>query len=605
MYDKVGEATALVSSIREMLNVSLLDIKSVRLVQRLDILEMYLKKLPEVVNESYDEVREGILVLLSTSMESSRTIKMQKVQDALKDRNVFDMCISELQHKGILATPYKIGQGGFGQVYKGIIAGVPTVLKLVGDEYLPSQDALPPGSTTLPRDFQPKEYKLGLILNDLVLSDQCPNFMLAYDIGICNRYSTREVIYFMEEANFDLAQAFQQKFFGPTSQVSLLAQLLIALHYMHTRLDVVHRDIKSQNILLIKTPSLARTLMTYEVDERTFVLENTGVIPCLADFGVTGVLDTYDSNRDLKDLLGTFIGGTVQSSNSSYIHKGYPDLLPTYKSAFSQARDREYPPLDTLQFILDRINYKPTEDLPISKVYKSTPLKTDVPADDALVGAVLEGDDERIEFLFSLAKPQYQDLAMVAAVTQNNMGDAEFIEFNSDHENSDLLATAMIALSEDPLKTKEDMLSYTQGKIESKILIPLLMVFNLIPGAVDGLRSLVAVDEEEVGFEFSRLLVASALGGSVAAIELLLSKSPNANLDRAFQAAELVGNADVAEFLSSKGAEEGRNLPTFPPSTFRLFESLQTLREDYGVRNERVDDLIDGWSQACEILQEA
>ena len=149
------------------------------------------------------------------------------------------------------------------------------------------------------------------------------------------------------------------------------------------------------------------------------------------------------------------------------------------------------------------------------------------------------------------------------------------------------------------------MLYYTEEKIKPKIFIPLLMVFNLIPGAVDGLRSLIAVDKEEVGFEFSKMLVASALGGSVAAIELLLSKSPNANLNRPFQAAELAGNADVAKFLSSKGAEGGTQLPTFSQSTFRLPISLQTLRDDYGVRNKRVDDLIESWSRVYEILQEA
>ncbi len=355
-YDKVGEATALVSSLKEMLEVPFLDLKCVRLIQRLDILKMYLKKLPEVVNELYDKIRESIRLLLSNSMGASRTTKMEKVRDALKDHKVFRMCISDLKSEGVLRSSYKIGEGGFGQVYKGLIAGVPTVLKSVE---IGSLAGMSPDSTTISLDRQPKEYKLGVALNDFVLTNQCPNFMLTYDIGAC--FSTRDAIYFIEEANFDLAQAFEQRFFGPISQVSLLAQLLIALHYVHTRLHVAHRDIKSQNILLIKTPSLARTLMSYEVDGRTFVLENTGVVPCLADFGISRDLDLYGYATDVNDLLDTFVSN----------HRGYPDLLPAYKDAFNEARKLKNPPLDTLQFILNRINYKPTEDLPISKVYKS------------------------------------------------------------------------------------------------------------------------------------------------------------------------------------------------------------------------------------------
>ena len=366
-YDKVGEATALVSSLREMLEVPFLDLKCVRLIQRLDILEMYLKKLPEVVNELYDKIRESIRLLLSNSMGASRTTKMEKVRDALKDHKVFDMCISILKSRGILRNPYKIGEGGFALVYKGLIAGVPTVLKSV--EITDSFEEISSSSTTIPLKYQPEEYKIGVALNDLVLTDQCPNFMLTYDVGVC--FNTDDTIYFIEEANFDLTRAFEQRFFGPISQISLLAQLLIALHYVHTRLHIAHQDIKSQNILLIKTPSLARTLMSYEVDGRTFVLENTGVIPCLADFGISVDLGSYDyDSHDVIGLLDTFVG-----NKGWYNRRGYPDLLPAYKDAFNQARKLKNPPLDTLQFILNSINYKPTEDLPISKVYKSIPVK--------------------------------------------------------------------------------------------------------------------------------------------------------------------------------------------------------------------------------------
>ncbi len=361
MYDKVGEATALVWSLRQMLEGPLLDLKCIRLIQRLDILKMYLKELPEVVNESYNKVREDTLLLLSTYMQPSRTIKMQKVQDALKDRKVLHMCISELQNEDVLLNPYKIGEGAYGKVYKGIIAGVPTVLKSVDMVSLESE-TIPPDSTTIPLDLQPMEYKLGVALNDLILTDQCPNFMLTYDVGACIT-RRKYAMYFIEEASFDLEQAFEQRFFGPISHVSLLAQLLIALHYVHTRLHISHQDIKSSNILLLETPSLARSLMTYEVDGRTFVLENTGVIPCLADFGTTNSQDLFSPKIDVTDLLSTF-----------FEPAGYPDLLPAYKNAIALARDRRYLPLDALQFILKSINYKPAEDLPISKVYKSNPV---------------------------------------------------------------------------------------------------------------------------------------------------------------------------------------------------------------------------------------
>ena len=607
-HDEVGEATSLALSITQMLKAPLLDLKCIRLRQRLDILKMYLKEQPLAVIQAYTKAQADIQRLLNSSLEpSSRTLRMTKVRDALKNVSVFNMCVRDLNLNGILVSSSKIGEGGYGKVYKGIITGVPTVLKTVrlnesGDKLNLKELAAEAGVdlTSLPEEYQPQEYKLGVTLNGLVLAGQCPNFMLTYDVGTCGQ---GEAVYFLEEASFDLDEAFKQSFFGPVSQVSLLAQLLIALYYVHTRLKVVHRDIKAENILLLETPSLARTLMSYEVDGRTFILENTGVIPCLADFGMSKTRRRINASNDIADCIATFLGGKLHTVYS-YDHEGYPDLSTPLKQALEKAYSTTFNnALDALTFILEDVKYSSPTNLPVSKVLKSitqlSPSELDkigVHSNTALVKAAMEGRTEAVKDLANRATQPYFKLALVAAAVNGDTGTIDVLIDRGANNYEDLVLTLMMMVTGKAGR----YLSYLSRPLSLSFLVSLVLASSSMDGGDVAPEDLVkGLQDRE---DLSELLVAAGFNGSVEVAKAIIDEGAT-NLDQALRAAKLTGSREVVELLESRGAQEGGADPTLQTSILGPLKTLGDLSREYRLNNDRVRELLKVWDniKECEI----
>ena len=98
---------------------------------------------------------------------------------------------------------------------------------------------------------------------------------------------------------------------------------------------MTHRFIIAEYLRLMETPDLTGTIMRYEVDGKTFEVENTGVILCVSEFGMAEEHDEDSSTNkqaEIRDCLALFIGGYKHSIFGIY-HKGYSDLLPKYKQA--------------------------------------------------------------------------------------------------------------------------------------------------------------------------------------------------------------------------------------------------------------------------------
>ena len=140
---------------------------------------------------------------------------MERVRDALKNFEVGKRNLDTLNLK--LGDSQK---GGYGRTYKTAIADTPVLVKRVQSRYadidLSDPDDLD-NEMTLPEDYQPLEYQLGLKLNELVVTYQCPNFLLTYDVGISfmdDDNDDDEVLYFLEYTNLTLAQAFDKRLLG-------------------------------------------------------------------------------------------------------------------------------------------------------------------------------------------------------------------------------------------------------------------------------------------------------------------------------------------------------------------------------------------------------
>ncbi len=287
---------------------------------------------------------------------------MKKVTTSLRQSGVTQgrMCFRNPLFYGKFTAMLLIGSGTFGQVYLGTLSKHNVIIK---EAVLTSEDAplaLYRGGQDIPSHYWTVEYSIAKRLNDLVISKLCPNFILTYDLGLCLkcRSDYKEAICsmtFMEPASFDLAFAFKERFLGPSSQLSLLSQLLIALYYVQETFQLFHSDIKAQNILILETPTLAKTLFKYKVKGSTpdtFLVENTGIVLCLTDFGVADKIGPHSTfkyaiqdgiltpvtqvadqvkvpseyGNDILDCIRTFLGTRSwmnQRTSQPGAHKGY------------------------------------------------------------------------------------------------------------------------------------------------------------------------------------------------------------------------------------------------------------------------------------------
>lgn len=353
-----------------------------------NISEEYYRKLHRQVRQEYiTSLREPFTPMTQPAISTPERIKsmirgqqnfvqrrlnlMKKVTSNLRQLGVTQgsMCFRNPIFYGRFTTMLLIGSGTFGQVYLGTLNNHHVIIK---EAVLTSEDkslALYKGGQDIPSQYWTVEYSITKRLNDLVISKRCPNFMLTYDLGLCRkcRSDSREAICsmtFMEPASFDLAFAFKERVLGPSSQLSLLSQLLIALYYVQETFQIFHSDIKAQNILILETPTLAKTLFKYKIkgESDTFLVENTGLVLCLTDFGVAdriGLHSTFDYSiqdgilkpspdktgipseygNDILDCIRTFLGKHSwmnKRTSQPGAHKGYPLLSSQITNVLQQ-----------------------------------------------------------------------------------------------------------------------------------------------------------------------------------------------------------------------------------------------------------------------------
>jgi len=199
-------------------------------------------------------------------------------------------------------TVNKIGDGTFGEVYKAIIEDKENnELELVVKEaYLTDHEEKSIRRTLHNRKWgeikkisYPRENRVLDLVNQLLLSHRCPNFLYVYNFAMCvnckiNRWTKTSgscYVTFMELADMDFTNLFNG--INQMVQLSILFQLLMGLYAIHRYYGIWHRDIKAENILIQKIKPGG--YFEYVIEGKSYYIENLGFVAYISDFGVVEV----------------------------------------------------------------------------------------------------------------------------------------------------------------------------------------------------------------------------------------------------------------------------------------------------------------------------
>ena len=235
-----------------------------------------------------------------------RLEKGLRVNDSLRGITVgqWDMCMSGNSapaFRNNFSNLVEIGMGTFGQVYRATLKGDDLVIK---EAYLKPDDKRVLKLATAQKQkwdaieklSYPQENRILDLVNQLLFSRRCPNFVYVYNMAMCDGCKVQRLAYenpgtgscyvtFMESADTDLNCINLINF---EEQQSVLYQLLIAVYAIHRYYAIWHRDIKTTNVFVKKIKPGG--YFEYVIEGNSYFVKNTGVVVYLADFGVSEVL---------------------------------------------------------------------------------------------------------------------------------------------------------------------------------------------------------------------------------------------------------------------------------------------------------------------------
>jgi serine/threonine protein kinase len=225
-----------------------------------------------------------------------RIQKSLKINDFITsiDTEQWSMCMSGSNSKEFrknFKTVTKIGCGSYGEVYKVSLKDseeqfVVKEARFSNKDSLQKIERSPKRWEEMNANTFPNEKKLLDLVKELILLGKCPNFVLTYNIAYCDgcifsKLPTKCYVTFMEALNSDLCRVK----LGGKQQLSILYQLLIAVHAIHSNYGIWHRDIKKSNILIQMIEPGGH--FEYVIDGISYFVENTGIVVFIADFGVS------------------------------------------------------------------------------------------------------------------------------------------------------------------------------------------------------------------------------------------------------------------------------------------------------------------------------
>jgi len=170
------------------------------------------------------------------------------------------------------------------------------------------------------------------VINQLILSKVCPNFILHYTwrfksrSGICDDIYPN-VAYFFNEYISD-SQTFTEwvkSDHGIEELYNAYFQIIYALYTLQLRLNMTHLDLHTDNIIVQKVPKGG--YWEYTIDENTYYVPNLGYIFYINDFGHAWIPNV---------LKSWFIR---QRYNPKKI-KSHFDLMILYRSHFNKVKKK-------------------------------------------------------------------------------------------------------------------------------------------------------------------------------------------------------------------------------------------------------------------------
>jgi serine/threonine protein kinase len=212
----------------------------------------------------------------------------------------WDICVSGNKTNFVanLKNVKLIGQGTFGTVYLASLNNFKIVVKEAllepDEEKLARQTVGTKKWGEINRISYPHEYRLLALVNDLLYARKCPNYIISYSLALCagcqlpRQPKSTCYVSIIEPADGDLQKmADKHGMLSDNIVISILLQLLIALHTVQIMYGMYHRDIKTINILVSKIAAGGH--FEYVIGGKSYLIENTGWIVYLADFGVANL----------------------------------------------------------------------------------------------------------------------------------------------------------------------------------------------------------------------------------------------------------------------------------------------------------------------------
>lgn len=256
------------------------------------------------------DVGVGATSKLGQTWFTERLDKGLRINNSLRAINVdqWDMCMTGVNAPAFrtnFSNVVEIGKGSFGQVYRATLNTGHDDQLVIKEAYLRPEEKriLKKAITqnqkweTIQKNSYPRENRILDLVNQLLLSRRCPNFVYVYNMAMCDgcivqrlfdkgRFASGSCyVTFMESADTDLDHVDLINF---EEQLSVLYQLLIAVYAIHRYYAIWHRDIKTANVFvkLIKPGGY----FEYVIEGKTYYVKNAGVVAYLADFGVSEIM---------------------------------------------------------------------------------------------------------------------------------------------------------------------------------------------------------------------------------------------------------------------------------------------------------------------------
>ncbi|XP_073132961.1 cysteine-rich receptor-like protein kinase 15 [Henckelia pumila] len=210
----------------------------------------------------------GVLVFLRQRRKHQRREKLQNVEDMSIAESI-QIDFNEIRAAtDDFSDANKLGQGGFGSVYKGVLAN--------GQEIAVKR---------LSRDFGQgdNEFK-----NEVVLVARLQHRNLVRLLGFSIEGTERLLIYeFVENASLDhfLFNSAKRSYLDWDRRYKIILGIARGLLYLHedSRLRIIHRDLKASNILL-----------------------DGEMIPKIADFGMARLFEKDETQGNTSRIVGTY-----------------------------------------------------------------------------------------------------------------------------------------------------------------------------------------------------------------------------------------------------------------------------------------------------------